>query len=899
MTAAPKLESINGVLAHREELAEDDFEFLKTTVLFKDAEEELLQSIAGFFEKQSFEVGEPIILENEIGDHVYFIKSGAVEIVKYIPEVKHIARLILLKKPAHFSEFSVLSKNSKSGSAFAYEPTEILKIKGDAFLHVLRTHPQIAQRLAVYLAGLYMKSNSSKSFVEFYQLRYLRPRKEILQHLPSTLWKKYGVLPLSLDNNVLHVSLLDPFNSTFYEHFKSTTNLTINTCLITQNDYDALFKKLNVNYPPPDSENINREPIVPTYPDLLSLLKSNLLFSHFPPEYLEQLIPHFKTLHFKAGEKVFLNNATADYLYLMESGKISLHRPLPKTSGFTESGQILPGNHFGEAALLANVPQPSVAQATRATVLHALPADTVRHLLASSEFCIRLSQGLAQKIQKRSQRAGINHSIITETLKIEELASLIPFSIINDHKIIPVKIHEKEVTIGTVNANRETIYPLVGRYLLDYRIKLEMISEADYSKWSKEFQNYIKNLNATTTPTPTPGNTAISANTVALLDDLIARGFNDRASDIHFECGEEIMVVRFRIDGVLKEHSEKFPKNLARELMSRIKVMCQMDIANHFIPQDGQLKLKIGDNAILARVSYIPTKNGEKMVLRLIQTKNAIIPYNMLAPDRRLISILREVTQSNQGLFLITGPTGSGKSTTLYSVLNELNRSDANLITLEDPVEMNIAGINQVEVNEKTGMTFAKALRSVLRQDPDVIMVGEVRDEESAQIVFKAAITGHLVLSTLHTNSSLDVTPRLKEMGVPPGTIAAGLLGVLAQRLVRRICKHCIETRPIKTHEIAFLKKHLPHLTQMPEHMSEGRGCTKCKDTGFYDRIPVYEVWRKTPEVKALLTMSAGFEELKKGVKNDGFVSLIECGLQMAVNGLTTVDEVMRCITET
>jgi type IV pilus assembly protein PilB len=890
MATAPKLES----MTERDELSHEDIEFLKITYLFQGLGEDFFSSTRTLFEKEFFEVGEPISLETEASDHVYFIRSGAVEIVRYVPEVKQVARLVLLRTPAHFSEFSVLTQGGKSGSAFAIEPTEVLKISGEAFLFLLKSYPVVSERLAKYLATLHLRSTTAKASIQFYQAKFLEFRKELAQLLPPALWKKQGVLPLALDNNVLRVALKEPFSPAFYDSFKLTNpNLIVNSCLINDEDFDSLFKKLSQTSLPPSST--AKDALAQVFTDLKSLLKSNLLFSHFPDDYLDQLIPHFKAMQLKPGEKVFSPNTTSGNLYLVHTGKISLHRPLVGTAGFSSAGEVRAGEHFGEIALLTDSHHHLLAQASRISILYTLPKEIMGHLLASAEFCLRLSQGIAQKIQRRSAVSGITYFSSKDSVAVKELSHILPISVIVDQKVVPLRLSENEVTLGIAGADRESVFPLVGRYLLDHRIRLEMVLEADYLKWSREFQAIANSANATVSASPVTQQSAQS--TVVILEELIAKGFHERASDVHFECGEDIMVVRFRVDGVLKEHSEKYPKTLAKEILSRIKVMSQMDISNHFIPQDGQLKLKIGEASILARVSYIPTKNGEKMVLRLIRTKNSIIPYNMLAPDRRLISILREVTRSNQGLFLITGPTGSGKSTTLYSVLNELNRSDANVITLEDPVEMNISGINQVEVNEKTGMTFGKALRSVLRQDPDVIMVGEVRDEESAQIVFKAAITGHLVLSTLHTNSSLDVTPRLKEMGVPPGTIAAGLIGVLAQRLVRRLCKSCTELRPIEPHEISLLKKHL-QLTTFPEKMMAGKGCSKCKDTGFYDRIPVYEVWRKTPEIKNLLTLGASYEDLKAAVKNDNFVSMMECGLQMALNGLTAVDEVMRCISE-
>ena len=382
---------------------------------------------------------------------------------------------------------------------------------------------------------------------------------------------------------------------------------------------------------------------------------------------------------------------------------------------------------------------------------------------------------------------------------------------------------------------------------------------------------------------------------VQALSTILAEGSLNRSSDIHLEPNDDHMSIRYRVDGVLIERDETIPSEYAPEIINRIKVMAEMDISVSKAPQDGQLKMKIEDEDFLARVSTLPTKKGEKAVLRVIKSNSPVVPLNMLAPDRRTVNILKRIAGARQGLFLVTGPTGSGKSTTLYSLLHEINNVGVNIVTLEDPVEKEIPGLSQVQINKKAGLSFVSALKAFLRQDPDVIMVGEIRDEESARIVTEAAITGHLVLSTMHTNSSLDVANRLEELGVSPVTIAAAMLGTVSQRLLRANCKTCLIERVPNQFEIALFKEFLPQV-EPPKLVKEGTGCPRCNNTGYLDRIPVFEIWRNTDKMTHTLAHMDRWENLKTVAKEDGFESLIEFALKMVLSGLTSMDEVKRCL---
>ncbi|MBK8248353.1 MAG: Flp pilus assembly complex ATPase component TadA [Gemmatimonadetes bacterium] len=408
----------------------------------------------------------------------------------------------------------------------------------------------------------------------------------------------------------------------------------------------------------------------------------------------------------------------------------------------------------------------------------------------------------------------------------------------------------------------------------------------------------------------------------AILTDAVKRG----ASDIHFECFEHELRVRYRIDGALQEVM-KPPLKLKAALISRFKIMAQLNIAERRVPQDGRIKLKIGNKVIDYRVSTLPTLFGEKVVLRILDKGNLTLDLEKFGIEPSAEKALMEAIMNPYGMVLVTGPTGSGKTTTLYSALSKINNIDVNIMTSEDPVEYNLFGINQVQVRNEIGMTFAAALKAFLRQDPNIIMVGEIRDLETGGIAIKAALTGHLVLSTLHTNSAPETVTRLMDMGLEPFNVASALNLVLAQRLVRRICPKCRkkytpddielggakvspDTRlgDLRFTETALqdaksraMPDALPHL----EHLSidtrigelpffKGRGCDDCAGTGLKGRQGLYEVMAMTPELRRCILMNVGAQEIKDAAISEGMLTLRMDGWLKVLKGVTTLEQVIR-----
>ncbi|MFO7459096.1 MAG: type II secretion system ATPase GspE, partial [Desulfatiglandales bacterium] len=378
---------------------------------------------------------------------------------------------------------------------------------------------------------------------------------------------------------------------------------------------------------------------------------------------------------------------------------------------------------------------------------------------------------------------------------------------------------------------------------------------------------------------------------IRLVNVVLTQALRRQASDIHIEPYEKEIKVRFRIDGILYE-AFSLPKRFQAHIVSRLKVMANLDIAEKRVPQDGRIKIKVANKAVDIRVSVIPMAYGERVVLRLLDKGVSLLGLGDMGLDPEKLTIFERLINKNSGILLVTGPTGSGKTTTLYAAINKINSTEKNIITIEDPIEYELAGVGQIQVNPKTELTFARGLRSVLRHDPDIIMVGEIRDLETVEIAIQASLTGHLVFSTLHTNDAAGALTRLVDMGVEPFLIASSLLGVVAQRLVRRICPECKESFHLA--ESALAELGLPR----DQVLWRGRGCEGCMQSGYRGRTGIFELLLMDNEVRHLLTSGADSVTIKEAAVRRGMATLFGDGLRKVQRGITTLDEVMRVTQE-
>lgn len=389
--------------------------------------------------------------------------------------------------------------------------------------------------------------------------------------------------------------------------------------------------------------------------------------------------------------------------------------------------------------------------------------------------------------------------------------------------------------------------------------------------------------------------TSDEAPIIRFVNGLLTQAYRQRASDIHIEPFETEVIVRYRVDGVLYE-VQKPPLGALANIVSRLKIMANLDIAEKRLPQDGRFSVRIAGKQADIRVSTLPTAYGERVVLRLLDKSSGLLGLEDIGIDTQTLPQIKKMIHKSHGIFLVTGPTGAGKTTTLYSALSAINSREQNIITVEDPIEYQLPGVGQIQVNPKINLTFAQGLRSILRQDPDIIMVGEIRDSETAKIAVQAALTGHLVFSTLHTNDSAGALARLVEMGVEPFLAASALVGVLAQRLVRTVCPHCrISYRPDEDIlRQLFENETIPHNATF----YRGRGCSHCMQVGYLGRTGLYELLEVTDPIRHLVTSNADAATIRQQALKMGMRPLRQAGLEKVLNGETTVEEVLRVTQE-
>lgn len=387
---------------------------------------------------------------------------------------------------------------------------------------------------------------------------------------------------------------------------------------------------------------------------------------------------------------------------------------------------------------------------------------------------------------------------------------------------------------------------------------------------------------------------ASEAPIIRLVNTVISRAVETRASDIHIEPFEDELKVRYRIDGILQD-VETTPKNLQAAIISRVKIMARLNIAERRLPQDGRIKIKVGDSEIDLRVSTIPTFYGESVVMRILRKEGIQIELSTLGFSGETLASFESLIKKPNGIILVTGPTGSGKTTTLYGALDKINSPDKKIITVEDPVEYQLKGINQIQVKPQIGLNFANTLRHIVRQDPDIIMIGEIRDLETAEIAIQSALTGHLVFSTLHTNDAPSAITRLLDMGVEGFLLSSTIRGILAQRLIRVICPACKEEDKASSSKdelsLMGINQEIP--------LYKGKGCEQCSYTGYYGRSGIYELLMVNDDIRSLIVKNADSGRIREAARHNGMITLLEDGIDKVKNGITTLSEILRVTQET
>ncbi|MCG6168051.1 type II secretion system ATPase GspE [Leptospira sanjuanensis] len=487
---------------------------------------------------------------------------------------------------------------------------------------------------------------------------------------------------------------------------------------------------------------------------------------------------------------------------------------------------------------------------------------------------------------------------------MEDVFLQIPLKLIQRSRIVPFQLSKKTIRIAV--SDPSDLHPMddARNFLKGYNVEFILAPEPEImriihshfdttSSAAKEMLNEMEGSFSELAEAFENDSLDLSddAPIIKMVNVILSQAVNERASDIHIEPYEKSLIVRYRVDGILHNVLSP-PKSYHAGISSRIKIMSNLNIAENRLPQDGRIKLRLAGKDIDIRVSTIPCQFGERIVMRLLNKTDQKYSLDTMGFYPELIKSLRSLIYEPHGIILVTGPTGSGKSTTLYSALSELNTEERNIITCEDPVEYQIEGISQMQMQEKIGLTFATGLRAILRQDPDVIMVGEIRDEETARIAIQASLTGHLVFSTLHTNDAASAATRLVDMGIEPYLITSTVLGFMAQRLVRVICTQCKETYKPTASELESIgipKKALKNGT-----LHRGKGCSHCMGTGFKGRTGIYELLLVNSHIKHAILQGKDAGQLNEIALEHNFHTLKDYGIKKVIDGVTTIDEVLR-----
>ncbi|HEX4998608.1 MAG TPA: ATPase, T2SS/T4P/T4SS family, partial [Terriglobia bacterium] len=667
--------------------------------------------------------------------------------------------------------------------------------------------------------------------------------------------------------------------------------------------------------------------------ELVNFLRNVKLFAELHPDSLARVSSWFKFSEFSPGETIVREGTAGMSMFIIKSGLVEVRKKDATTGIEFFVTQLGPGAAVGEMAMLTGKPRSATITTVEPTVTLTLTRSDFRHLLAEhAEIALSLARILADRLEDTNRQIGISFINLSRSKFESRVVGLIPHSLIMLHKIVPVAFsaHNNAVTLAMVNPSNLPAFDDVRRYVKGAIIEPRICTEDDFQRFmesvypqlmgrrdrDREFERKFDEKKRKDKPAPEQHMESLEelqneilagmeiqadqeekpadivdlaaasedAPVVRLANNILSRAIQKGASDIHIEPQETGVKLRLRIDGVLRVESE-LSKKMQLPLISRLKIMARLDISERRLPQDGRISIRLDGRPIDFRLSTVPAKFGEKVVMRILDKGGALMPLDKIILDSTTVDKLRWMITQPYGIIYVTGPTGSGKTTTLYSSLNEINAPEVNISTAEDPIEYDLSGLCQVQTHKDIGLDFARILRAFLRQDPDVILVGETRDQETAKISVEAALTGHLVFTTLHTNDAPGAFTRLEEMGIEPFLMASSTIGIVAQRLARRICQNCKEEHTIDDASLSFFGYNRDNAPKF----YKGHGCMMCSGSGYKGRVGIYELLMMNEELKRAIVAGAKTDVIRDIAVKSGMKTLKMYAMMLMEQGLTTV----------
>jgi len=662
------------------------------------------------------------------------------------------------------------------------------------------------------------------------------------------------------------------------------------------------------------------------------------LFSGLSIAECQEVVKRMKRRDFPPNQIIVREGAPGNSMFFITAGLVEVRKKDTNTGIDFLLTEMGPGQNFGEMSLLTGKPRTASVMAVQPTTCAVLEqADFQQLFMSYPKIGLALTTILAERVEAASQQVGIEYINLSKMQIDSRVLELLPQTTMLQHKVIPVSFANNRLTLAMCNPNNILALDDIRRVIKGVMIEPVIITDEDFRK----FMNTVyTDLMKKDEPEPEPGSIAAAASaplvgdtpremTVDLLQNDIIRdlqmaedtnniqtasdnkaeitaageeapiirlansilglAIKKGSSDIHIEPTEKDVQVRFRIDGVLQV-VQNLPKKVQLGLISRLKIISKLDISEKRLPQDGRISITMEGKPIDFRVSSVPAKWGEKICMRILDKSNTTLGLDKVISHEPVLKLVRELVNQPYGIMYVTGPTGSGKTTTLYSALAEINDPGINISTAEDPIEYDLAGVVQIQANKDIGLDFSRILRAFLRQDPDVILVGETRDKETAQIAVEAALTGHMVFTTLHTNSAAGSFTRLGEMGIEPFLMSASTVGVMAQRLTRRLCQNCKEPTEVDPVIMEYLNLEPGTVTY------KGKGCELCNGKGLKGRVGIYEVLKMNTELRSMIAKGAHTEDIHAAAIKNGMIDLKAYAGILIREGKTSVEEVLQVV---
>jgi type IV pilus assembly protein PilB len=656
------------------------------------------------------------------------------------------------------------------------------------------------------------------------------------------------------------------------------------------------------------------------------------LFADVSAETLSRLEHRMRRSEFAPRAVIVREGSDDDSAFLVLSGRVAVRRKDPDSGIEFFLAELGEGEMFGEMALLTRRPRAASVVAIEATTCGIIEQSDFDQILAEHPAAVRaMMAALADRLEAANRHVGIDFVNLSRVKIDSRVLRLLPQAIINEHRVVPISFANNRLTLAMTNPSNVVAFDDVRRVIKGVLIEPAVVTDDDFKRFmassypqlvaaddggaGPQRQTSVRPASTGAAPKPTAPavdllesdlirelqlaadteqqaetkqdlmNASEDAPIIKLANSILGLAIKQGASDIHIEPMETDVTVRFRVDGVLQV-VQKLPKRVQLGLISRFKILSRLDIAEKRLPQDGRISVTMEGKPIDFRVSTVPGKWGEKVCMRILDRSNTTLGLDTLINHGPILKLVREMIEQPYGIIYVTGPTGSGKTTTLYSALAEINDPGVNISTAEDPIEYDLPGVTQIQANSAIGLTFASVLRAFLRQDPDVLLVGETRDKETAKTAVEAALTGHLVFTTLHTNSAAVAFTRLHEMDVEPFLVSSSTVGVIAQRLARRLCQQCKEPITVDANIARFWG--------VPEGTTiyRAKGCSACGGKGVRGRVGVYEVMKVTPRIRALIGSAARSEEIHAAALEEGMIDLKGYSAWLLAEGLTSVEEV-------